>query len=61
MNDLIKEYLQFNHINYSYSVFEQECGNNTDKLDREIIAQSLGVIENDNTKRVPLLYSLVFG
>lgn len=61
MNDLIWEYLEFNNFNYSKSVFDSECGNPPEKLDREIIASWLNVEENQSTKKLPLLYALVFG
>lgn len=61
INDLIKEYLQFNNYNYSSSVFESECGNPEERLDRGVLTNKLNVVENSQTKKLPLLYSLVFG
>ena len=61
INELVKEYLEFNNYNYSQSVFESECGNPAEKLDRQIISKKLNVVENAQTKKLPLLYSLVFG
>lgn len=61
INDLIKEYLEFNNYNHSLSVFESECGNPKEKLDRDILSKELNVVENKNTRVVPLIYSLVLG
>ena len=38
INELIKEYLQFNNYNYTASVFDTESGNYKDPLERELIA-----------------------
>jgi len=61
INDLIKEYLEFNNYNYSQSVFDSECGNPQERLERPLIAKQLNVVENSQTKKLPLIYSLVFG
>ncbi len=61
INDLIKEYFEFNNYNYSKSVFESECGNPAEKLNRDLIAHQLNVQENKDTRKLPLLYSLVLG
>ena len=61
MNELIKEYLSFNNYNYTASVFETESGNMKEPLERQFIAQKLNLVENENTKKLPLLYSLIFG
>ena len=61
MNELIKEYLSFNNYNYTASVFETESGNFKEPLERDLIAQKLNIVENVDTKKLPLIYSLVFG
>lgn len=59
INELIREYFEFNNYNYASSVLTAESGQPNMPLERDFIAQELGVAENDRTKAVPLLYSLV--
>ena len=61
INDLIREYLEFNNYSYSKSVFDSESGNPKERLGRDIITSELNVIENKQTRQLPLLYSLIFG
>ena len=61
INELIKEYLEFNNYNFTASVFETESGNDKDGLERQFIASQLKVVEDSTTKQLPLLYSLVYG
>lgn len=61
LNELIREYLEFNNYNYTHSVFESESGNDKAALDRAFLARQLGVSETEDTRAVPLLYAMVFG
>lgn len=55
INELIREYMQFNGYSNSLSVFLHETGQPKDPMNREFLAHSLEIIPN---KSVPLLYSL---
>ncbi len=61
INELVKEYLEFNNYHYTSSVFESESGNDKEGLERQFIANQLKIVEDSNTKQLPLLYSLVYG
>ena len=61
INELIKEYLQYNNYLHSLSVFQAETGQPKNKLDREFIANQLNIIESNSSRQVPLLYSIIFG
>lgn len=61
VNELIREYLEYNNYNYTNSTFEVESGNDKTALDRNFLAHQLGVVENEETRSVPLLYALVYG
>ena len=61
INALIKEYLDYNNYLHTASVFQAESGQPKDKLDRNFIASQLNVVETNQSQKVPLLYSLLFG
>ena len=61
INTLIKEYLDYNNYLHTSSVFQAESGQPKDKLDRNFIASQLNVVETNQSQKVPLLYSLLFG
>jgi lisH domain-containing protein FOPNL len=61
LNELIREYLEYNNYNYTNSTFETESGNDKAPLDRNFLSRQLGVSESEDTRAVPLLYALVFG
>ena len=61
INEVIREYLDFNNYNYSNSVFSAEANLPKTPIDREMIAKQLKLVEDDETKQLPLLYSLAFG
>ncbi|KAM3135729.1 hypothetical protein pb186bvf_012126 [Paramecium bursaria] len=61
INDLIREYLQYNHYDHSLSVFSPEAGMPEELLDRNFISKKLKIVEDNNSKQLPLLYGLVFG
>ena len=73
INELIRDYLEFNGYLGAASVLEVEAGfagggNDDRELSREMIKLELGVIENDNgvkskkagtKKKIPLLYGII--
>ena len=61
INTLIKEYLDYNNYLHTSSVFQAESGQPKDKLDRNFIASQLNISETNQSQKVPLLYSILFG
>lgn len=56
INDLIREYMEYNHYDYSLSVFGPEAGMPKELLGREFISKKLKIVEDQNSKQLPLLY-----
>lgn len=52
INELIREYMEFNHYKYSKSVFLKESNQPSEPLNREVIAAELHVKEDKTTKQV---------
>ena len=61
INELIKEYLNYNNYLHSLSVFNAETGQPKEGLDRAFIANKLNIIETNSSRQLPLLYSIIFG
>ena len=61
INELIKEYLNYNNYSHSSSVFQAETGQPNNVLDRNSISKKLNIIENESNKQYPLLYSILLG
>lgn len=61
INELIKEYLNYNGCTHSLSVFESETGQPKDTFNRDTISKELNIIESESNKQKPLLYSILFG
>nr|XP_057931459.1 lisH domain-containing protein FOPNL [Doryrhamphus excisus] len=59
INELIREYLEFNKYRYTASVLTAESGQPQVPLDRHFLASELRVTEDMSSKSVPLLYGLV--
>ncbi|KAM4603547.1 centrosomal protein 20 [Polymixia lowei] len=59
INELIREYLEFNQYRYTASVLTAESGQPDVPLDRDFLANELKVAEDARSKSVPLLYGLV--
>ncbi|XP_056606549.1 lisH domain-containing protein FOPNL [Triplophysa dalaica] len=59
INELIREYLNFNKYRYTASVLTAESGQPEVPLDRQFIANELNVAEDSSSKTVPLLYGLL--
>ena len=58
INELIKEYFDYNDYNYSSKVFQSETGQIKNELKRDDLAKELNIIEGENNKNKPLLYSI---
>ena len=61
INELIKEYLNYNNYLHSSSVFQAETGQPKDQLDRNFISNQLNIVETNESRQIPLLYSIIFG
>eukprot|EP00826_Nyctotherus_ovalis_P056836 TRINITY_DN7753_c0_g1_i14.p2 TRINITY_DN7753_c0_g1~~TRINITY_DN7753_c0_g1_i14.p2 ORF type:complete len:155 (+),score=42.41 TRINITY_DN7753_c0_g1_i14:116-580(+) len=62
INELIREYMQYNGYLHALSVFTHESGQPSDPiLDHDQMARDLRVVEDSSTRSVPLLYSLIYG
>ncbi|XP_065500923.1 centrosomal protein 20 isoform X2 [Caloenas nicobarica] len=59
INELIREYLEYNKYKYAASVLIAESGQPEQPLDRQFLARELNVIEDVNGKSVPLLYGII--
>ena len=62
INELIREYMNFMGYYHSSSVFIAESGqSNEPSVDRNFLSKELNIIEDKNSKSIPLLYSILFG
>ncbi|XP_067912315.1 lisH domain-containing protein FOPNL isoform X1 [Heterodontus francisci] len=59
INELIREYLEFNKYKYTASVLTAEAGQPEIPLDRQFLVNELNVVEDSSTKTVPLLYGIL--
>ncbi|XP_051986703.1 lisH domain-containing protein FOPNL [Xyrauchen texanus] len=59
INELIREYLEFNKYRYTASVLTAESSQPEVPLDRQFMANELNVAEDASAKAVPLLYGLL--
>ncbi|KAM6250361.1 centrosomal protein 20 isoform 1-T1 [Porphyrio hochstetteri] len=59
INELIREYLEYNKYKYAASVLTAESGLPDVPLDRQFLAKELNVVEDTNAKSVPLLYGII--
>ncbi|EFN87377.1 lisH domain-containing protein FOPNL [Harpegnathos saltator] len=59
INELVREYLDWMGYKYSSTVFIAECDLPKYPLDRAFLTQGLGVKDNERSKNLPLLCSLV--
>ncbi|XP_046858772.1 centrosomal protein 20-like [Xenia sp. Carnegie-2017] len=59
INELIREYLEFNRYKYTLSVLLTETGQPKECLSHEFLANELNIAEDKTTKPVPLLYSIL--
>lgn len=59
LNELIREYLDWMGYQYSSTVFIAECDLPKHPLDRTLLTQGLKVKDNERSRNLPLLCSLV--
>ncbi|XP_068764390.1 centrosomal protein 20 isoform X1 [Struthio camelus] len=60
INELIREYLEYNKYKYAASVLTAESGQPEVPLDREFLVKELNVVEDANGKSIrPLLYGII--
>lgn len=59
INELIREYLDFNKYNYTKSVLMVESGQPTEKIDRRFLLQQLNMEEMQEPRKIPLLYGML--
>ncbi|XP_058706009.1 centrosomal protein 20 isoform X2 [Poecile atricapillus] len=59
INELIREYLEYNKYKYTASVLTAESGQPEVPLDREFLARELNIVEDASAKSVPLLYGIL--
>ncbi|KAJ8413611.1 hypothetical protein AAFF_G00081180 [Aldrovandia affinis] len=59
INELIREYLEFNKYRYTASVLISESGQPEVPLDRQFLTNELNVVEDPSARSVPLLYGLL--
>lgn len=60
INELFREYLEFNHYKHTLAVFMPETGQPVDRpFSRPFLAEQLNVTENETTRKIPLLYSIL--
>ncbi|KAM9222845.1 centrosomal protein 20 isoform 1-T1 [Leptosomus discolor] len=60
INELIREYLEYNKYKYTASVLTSESGQPEVPLDRQFLAKELNIVEDTNAKSVrPLLYGII--
>ena len=62
INELIREYMQYNGYHHAASVFLAETGHPSEPVyERHHLSRELGVAEDVKSRSVPLMYSLVRG
>ncbi|CAF0904588.1 unnamed protein product [Rotaria sordida] len=59
INELILEYLNYNNLHCAASVLAVESGQPTPSLGRAFVAEQLNIHDDDKTRQLPLLYSLL--
>eukprot|EP00041_Stephanoeca_diplocostata_P008745 m.129300 g.129300 ORF g.129300 m.129300 type:complete len:122 (-) comp17458_c0_seq6:1100-1465(-) len=59
INELIREYLEYNKYKYTASVFAPETGLSGPPLERAFLADELNLHDEGNAAKVPLLYGIL--
>ncbi|XP_025952267.1 centrosomal protein 20 isoform X3 [Dromaius novaehollandiae] len=60
INELIREYLEYNKYKYAASVLTAESGQPEVPLDRQFLVKELNIVEDANSKSIrPLLYGII--
>ncbi|XP_065663606.1 centrosomal protein 20 [Hydra vulgaris] len=59
INELIREYLEFNKYKYTEAVLLSESGQPKEPIDREFLANELHIREDSTSSKLPILYGLI--
>ncbi|KAG9477060.1 centrosomal protein 20 isoform X1 [Eleutherodactylus coqui] len=59
INEMIREYLEFNKYKYTSSVLSAETGLSDIPLDRSFLARELNLFEDSSAESVPILYGML--
>ncbi|XP_072039312.1 centrosomal protein 20-like [Amphiura filiformis] len=59
INELIREYLEFNKYKYTTSILMAESGQPQTPLDRQFLVNELNITEDSTTAQIPLLYGIL--
>ena len=59
INELIKEYLEFNGYKHSADILSVESGQPSKRVERNDLENALKIHTGPNAKQVPLLYSMI--
>lgn len=59
INELIREYLDFNKYNYTKSVLTVESGQPPERIDRRFLLQQLNMEETRDSLKLPILYGML--
>ncbi|XP_073447237.1 centrosomal protein 20 isoform X1 [Aquarana catesbeiana] len=59
INEMIREYLDFNKYKYTSSVLTAETGLSDIPLDRSFLGRELNFVEDANAQSVPILYGIL--
>ena len=59
INELIKEYLEWNHYNQTSDVLSLETGQPRQRISRDDLENTINIKCGENSSKIPLLYSLI--
>jgi len=59
INELVREYLEFNKYKYTNTVLLAESGQPKEPVDRNFLAAELNLTETASSQKLPILYGLV--
>ena len=59
INELIKEYLEWNNLNQTSDVLSLESGQPKQRVSRADLENTINIQSGENATRIPLLYSII--
>ena len=59
INELVKEYLEWNHYNQTSDVMSLETGQPKNRITRAELENTLNIECGENSSKIPLIYSLI--
>ena len=59
INELIKEYLEWNNLNQTSDVLSLESGQPKQRVSRAELENTINIQSGENARRIPLLYSII--